>query len=142
MKRIQYVIAAAAAAALFGLIVTTQASAAGYLKFDGVDGEAADKHKGEIEILSWSWGASNPGGGIATGKRMHKPMTISKPLDRGSVFVRTSPGSACTPGAASDSAEIGDAAQRWELKNVVVSSCAPNGMTLDYVGISEVAAAQ
>ena len=33
-----------------------------FLKLDGVDGESTDaKHKGEIELDSWSWGASNAG---------------------------------------------------------------------------------
>jgi type VI secretion system secreted protein Hcp len=31
-----------------------------FLKIDGVQGESTDKvHKGEIDVLSWSWGASN-----------------------------------------------------------------------------------
>ena len=31
-----------------------------FLKIDGIEGESTDaKHKGEIELLSWSWGASN-----------------------------------------------------------------------------------
>ncbi len=45
-----------------------------FLKIDGVDGESADdKHKGEIDVLSWSWGASQAGtmqygGGGGAGK--------------------------------------------------------------------------
>ena len=35
-----------------------------YLKIDGVEGEStADRHKGEIEILSYSWGASQAAAG-------------------------------------------------------------------------------
>ena len=38
-----------------------------FLKFDGIKGESADaKHKDEIDIESWSWGASNA---ITTGAR-------------------------------------------------------------------------
>lgn len=39
-----------------------------YLEIDGIDGESTDPgHKGEIEILSYSWGAVNPpAGGGAT----------------------------------------------------------------------------
>jgi type VI secretion system secreted protein Hcp len=34
-----------------------------FLKIDGVQGESADgKHKGEIEVESFSWGETNPGG--------------------------------------------------------------------------------
>jgi len=44
-----------------------------HIKFDGVDGEATHKdHKGEIEVLSWSWGVHNnsatAGGGSGKGK--------------------------------------------------------------------------
>jgi type VI secretion system secreted protein Hcp len=49
-----------------------------FLKIDGIPGESQDsKHKGEIEILSFSWGASQagtpgPGGGGGAGKvQMH-----------------------------------------------------------------------
>jgi len=45
-----------------------------FLKIEGIEGESEDRaHKGEIEVLSWSFGASNPssvgsGGGGGTGK--------------------------------------------------------------------------
>ena len=41
-----------------------------FLKIDGVDGESADdKHKGEIQVLSFSHGATNAGSaGIGTGQ--------------------------------------------------------------------------
>lgn len=45
-----------------------------FLKLEGIPGESADdKHKEEIDILSWSWGASQPGsmaygGGGGAGK--------------------------------------------------------------------------
>ena len=33
-----------------------------FLKIDGIDGESQDNaHKGEIEVLSWSWGVENEG---------------------------------------------------------------------------------
>jgi type VI secretion system secreted protein Hcp len=39
-----------------------------FLKIDGIDGESADdKHKGEIDIESWSWGESNTGSHAAGG---------------------------------------------------------------------------
>ncbi len=38
-----------------------------FLKIDGIDGESGDaKHKGEIDLMSFSWGASN-GGTFSTG---------------------------------------------------------------------------
>jgi len=39
-----------------------------FLKIDGVPGESTDsKHKNEIDIESWSWGANNAGGVIGGG---------------------------------------------------------------------------
>ena len=39
-----------------------------FLKIDGIDGEStADDHPGEIDVLSWSWGVTNPGGGPGVG---------------------------------------------------------------------------
>ena len=51
-----------------------------HIKFDGVDGEATHKdHKGEIEVLSWTWGLSNAGGisGGGSGKGKADPGDFS-----------------------------------------------------------------
>ena len=42
-----------------------------HIKFDGVEGESTHvNHKGEIEVLSWSWSVANDaqlnGGGMGT----------------------------------------------------------------------------
>jgi type VI secretion system secreted protein Hcp len=61
-----------------------------YLKIDGVDGESVDeKHKGEIELESFSWGESNSGrvtggAGGGTGKVNPQDITISKYVDKSS----------------------------------------------------------
>ncbi|MGH7231509.1 MAG: Hcp family type VI secretion system effector [Nitrospiraceae bacterium] len=44
-----------------------------FLKIDGIEGESLDeKHKGEIDVLSWSWGesqgGSTAGGGSGAGR--------------------------------------------------------------------------
>lgn len=46
---------------------TPAAQAASFIKFDGVEGrsEAAKGHKGEIELLSWSYGPATTNGGGA-----------------------------------------------------------------------------
>jgi type VI secretion system secreted protein Hcp len=59
-----------------------------FLKIDGIEGESKDaKHKGSIEISSWSWGAaqtgtSSHGGGAGAGKvamqDAHFSMSVSK----------------------------------------------------------------
>jgi type VI secretion system secreted protein Hcp len=39
-----------------------------FLKIDGIDGESTvDGHAGEIDVLSWSWGVTYPGGGPGAG---------------------------------------------------------------------------
>ena len=59
-----------------------------FLKIEGIDGESQDsKHKGEIDLLSWSWGATNSGtfstgGGGGSGKvsmqDFHFTMRVNK----------------------------------------------------------------
>jgi len=59
-----------------------------FLKIDGIDGESTDaKHKGEIDVESWSWGETNSGdaaerGGLGAGKvsaqDFHFVMKINK----------------------------------------------------------------
>jgi type VI secretion system secreted protein Hcp len=53
-----------------------------------INGEALDNaHKGEIEVLSWSWGIqgrSSLGGGGATGKATMRELRIIKKVDKAS----------------------------------------------------------
>lgn len=58
-----------------------------FLKIDGIEGDARDsRHKGEIEILSFSWGVSNTGsvtgGGGGAGKIIPQDFSIMKALDK------------------------------------------------------------
>lgn len=61
-----------------------------HIKFDGIEGESASKdHKGEIEVLSWSWGLSNPGprrggGGGGAGKAAPQDFTFTHLYDMAS----------------------------------------------------------
>ena len=49
-----------------------------YLKLDGITGESIERnHAGWIEILSWSWGASQPSERMATGTGAGKAGTPS-----------------------------------------------------------------
>jgi type VI secretion system secreted protein Hcp len=59
-----------------------------FLKLGEIKGEAtAAGHEGEIEILSWSWGAANPAtigttsGGLSAGKVAITDLTLMKLLD-------------------------------------------------------------
>jgi type VI secretion system secreted protein Hcp len=57
-------------------------------KHGDIQGEAQDdKHKNEIEVLSWSWGMegkSSLGGGGAAGKAAMRHLTIVKKVDKAS----------------------------------------------------------
>ncbi len=61
-----------------------------FLKIDGIDGESQDdKHKGEIDILSWSWGATQTGtyatgGGGGAGRVDFRDFTFLKQVDKSS----------------------------------------------------------
>jgi type VI secretion system secreted protein Hcp len=60
-----------------------------HIKFDGVEGEATHKdHKGEIEVLSWSWGVSQPasgsGGGTGKGKAVPQDFHFTHVYDKAS----------------------------------------------------------
>jgi type VI secretion system secreted protein Hcp len=60
-----------------------------HIKFAGVDGESTHKdHKGEIEVLSWTWGVANDsvsaGGGSGKGKATPGDFHITHLYDKGS----------------------------------------------------------
>ncbi len=60
-----------------------------FLKLDGLPGESlSSKHPNEIEVESWSWGASNPtsitGSGLSAGKVSISDMSFTKPVDKSS----------------------------------------------------------
>ena len=60
-----------------------------HLKLDGVQGESTHaKHKDEIQLYNWSWGASNAanisGGGMAVGKGHAQDLHFTKKYDRAS----------------------------------------------------------
>jgi len=61
-----------------------------FLKMDGVEGESTDKtHGKEIDVLSWSWGASQSGsmaagGGGGAGKVSMQDLSITKHIDKSS----------------------------------------------------------
>jgi len=64
-----------------------------FIKIDGIKGESADdKHKEEIDVLSWSWGMSQSGsahmgGGAGAGKVNVNDLSFTKYIDVASVSV-------------------------------------------------------
>jgi type VI secretion system secreted protein Hcp len=61
-----------------------------FLKIDGIKGESHDdKHKDEIDVLAWSWGASQSGsthmgGGGGAGKVNVQDISVTKYIDKSS----------------------------------------------------------
>jgi type VI secretion system secreted protein Hcp len=61
-----------------------------FLKIEGIKGESLDvKHKDEIEVLSFSWGMTNPGsvvsgGGGGAGKATFQDLSIVHKIDKAS----------------------------------------------------------
>ncbi len=70
------------------------------LEIDGIEGESTDdRHKGAIEVQSWSWGASNPGsfgsgGGGGAGKVSVQDFHFTHRVDAASplLFLRCATG--------------------------------------------------
>jgi type VI secretion system secreted protein Hcp len=65
-----------------------------FLKLAGVAGESQDaQHKGEIDILAWSWGVaeaqatSGGSSGVAGGKPSFHELSVQKPLDLASALL-------------------------------------------------------
>lgn len=64
-----------------------------FLKIDGIEGESEDSvHKGEIDVLSWSWGMSQSGSahegkGGTSGKVNVQDITFTKHLDKSSTVL-------------------------------------------------------
>jgi type VI secretion system secreted protein Hcp len=61
-----------------------------FIKLDDIKGESVDdKHKGEIDVHSWSWGVSQTGnsqigGGSGVGKANVHDLTFTKMIDKSS----------------------------------------------------------
>jgi type VI secretion system secreted protein Hcp len=68
-----------------------------FVKLGDIKGESLDdKHKGEIEVLSFSWGVTNPtsGGGTAGGRATFQDLSIVHYIDKASPVLMQ----ACTAG--------------------------------------------
>lgn len=145
MQTIYRTLAAVTAVSLGLLTIVPALAASDYLlELDSIEGEVATKTT--IELASWSFGASNPTSvgpsGMSSGRRQHQPVRLASPLaDNGSVSVVTQRDagsgmatgrSACATGKHFPTATLSHGSQRWALTEVMVSSCASDGMTLSY----------
>lgn len=73
--------------------------------------------------------------GMPTGKRQHSPMKIVKQYDAGRLTLHGNlPG--CAVGATYPDAVLQTASARYELKDVLISGCAPEGVSLSYTKVT------
>ncbi len=147
------------------ILAATSAVAASdyFLKIEGVDGESTARSSAEtIEVSSFSWGASqasvmsprDAASGMATGKRQHKPMTVTAEVSPNSrmaappaapavttlALVVAEPGNAtsqqllsmCASGQHIKNAVLTGPSERYVMENVIVSSCAVTGNQRKY----------
>jgi type VI secretion system secreted protein Hcp len=113
-----------------------------FLKIDGITGESTDsKHKGEIDVLSWSWGETHPappggGGGGGAGKVEMTDLHVSANFTKASPELLL----ACASGKHFKNAVLtgrrgGAKAQAdfltFSLTDVLVSSFQTGGTTAD-----------
>lgn len=113
MKRLYCTVAAVALG--MGTAPAALAASDYLLVIEGVEGEASSN----VEILSWSWGASNPSSAVAStdqvvsprdvatgqasGKRQHKPIRSTVTASQNTQSLRESPTKASTGGTQSKS---------------------------------------
>ncbi len=107
-----------------------------HIKFDGVDGESNHKdHKGEIEVLSWSWGISNAsglaGGGSGKGKGTPGEFNFDHEYDKASpVLSKKCAQGAHFPSVVVTARKSGDGQKDFlkvTMKEVFITSVSPMG---------------
>src|SRR5262249_570145 len=100
-----------------------------FLKIDGIEGESTDhKHKGEIEVLSFSWNVSHPDKG---GRAKLTAFQIVKVLDKASPLLFES---CCTGDHISEALftarKAGESQFEFlkiKMSDVIITSVSPGG---------------
>ena len=129
---------AATAAALLASTIDVRAAAVDYfLKLDGIEGEStSDRHKGWIDVLSWSWGVSSAtssgaGSGARVGKSCPTDVALTKLVDKATPpLIGGAAGGTVIPNAILIGMRAGEKQQEFlkvEMKNVFVSSYSTGG---------------
>jgi len=107
-----------------------------HLKLAGVDGESTHKdHKGEIEILSWTWGVHNDsvsaGGGSGKGKATAGDFHFTHLYDKGSpVIAKYCASGKHFPDAVITARKAGEGQKDFlviKFKEVFIKSVQPSG---------------
>lgn len=147
-KHFRHIGAAALAATLLLVGSATAATAATvdyFLKIDGIEGESQDnKHKNEIDVLSWSWGATqeSPTAGARATKVCVSDMNFVKKVDKATppLFFHAATGKHI-PTAILTARKAGGDQQEYltvELKDILVSSVAGSGAAGDTDPVEQV----
>lgn len=113
-----------------------------FIKIDGIPGESTDdKHKDWIEVLSYSWGVKQSGGGgskstagaRATGRSDHEDLTFVHSLDKASakLFLACCNGTHIKEITMTLNRATGDKQKymEYKLNDVLISSLKPGGST-------------
>ena len=113
-----------------------------FLKLDGIKGEAQDKsHKEEIDLLSWSWGATQSGtthmgGGSGSGKAYFQDLSLTKYVDKSTpvLLQHVSTGKHIANGTMYVRKAAGDSPLEYiklEMKDIIVTSVSSGGSGSD-----------
>ena len=119
-----------------------------FLKIDGIDGESQDsKHKNEIDVQAWSWGASNAtnsisSGGLGGGKVSMQSFSFTMQVNKASAKLML----ACATGEHIKSAELtarkaGKDQQEFlkiKFSDLIVSSFNTGGNSSDTKGVDQI----
>lgn len=106
-----------------------------HIKFDGVEGEATHKdHKGEIEVLAWSWGVTNEahgfGGGSGKAKAEPGVLKFSHYYDKSSpVLAKKCAQGVHFPSVKLTARKAGEGQKVYltiALKEAYITSCSPS----------------
>lgn len=128
MKRVAGLAVAVLVAGLVGA-GTVLAAGGAFLKIDGIDGESTQAdHKGEIELLSFTWGVSRPPAGARAARSTRAALnsfTIVKRLDKASPKLMQ----ACAMGRHIPTIAVVLSNMKYEFRDVVISSCRNGGAT-------------
>jgi type VI secretion system secreted protein Hcp len=108
-----------------------------FLKLEGIDGESTDdKHKGEIDILSWSWGVQQTGthqfgGGGGAGKASPSDISMAMKVNKASptLFLNCATGTHIPKGTLTVRKAGGEQQEYYkiELEDILVSSYQTGG---------------
>ncbi len=121
-----------------------------YLKIDTVEGESEDAaHQGWIDVLSFSWGVSQPafkmaigvGAGTGSARAAFKPLTIIKQVDKASpLLFRQSANGRRIPSATLEVVlrlegdRAGHVLYAYKFEEILVTSVSVSGETSDDTG--------